>query len=90
MNTENQPNPSKHSAFGILPEKATSSEMHCCHPSNPIGSEQALAPVRYPDTFAEGAWDKLPKTKGTFDFVPQVITFATLYKNYIDFLFGSC
>ena len=35
MNTENQPNPSKHSAFGILPKKATSSEMHCCHPSNP-------------------------------------------------------
>ena len=55
-----------------------------------VGSEQALALVRYPDTFAEGAWDKLPKTKGTFDFVPQVITFATLYKNYIDFLFGSC
>ena len=66
MNTENQPNPSKHSAFGILPKKG------------------------YPDTFAEGAWDKLPKTKGMFDFVPQVITFATLYKNYIDFLFGSC
>ena len=34
-----------------------------------LGSEQALAPVRLPDTFAEGAWDKVPKTKGTFDFV---------------------
>ena len=32
-----------------------------------LGSEQALAPVRFTDTFAEGAWDKLPKTKGTFD-----------------------
>jgi hypothetical protein len=31
-----------------------------------VGSEQALAPVREPDTFAEGAWDKLTKTKGTF------------------------
>jgi hypothetical protein len=36
-----------------------------------LGSEQALAPVREPDTFAEGAWDKLPKTEGTFDFIPQ-------------------
>jgi hypothetical protein len=36
-----------------------------------VGSEQALAPVRLPDTFAEGAWDKVPKTKGTFDFVSQ-------------------
>jgi hypothetical protein len=33
-----------------------------------IGSEQALAPVRSPDTFAEGAWDKLTKTEGTFNF----------------------
>ena len=32
-----------------------------------IGSEQALAPVREPDTFTEGAWDKLTKTKGTFE-----------------------
>ena len=35
MNTENQRNPSKNSAFGILPKKATSSKMQCCHPSNP-------------------------------------------------------
>jgi len=27
-----------------------------------VGSEQALAPVQLLDTFAEGAWDKLPKT----------------------------
>ena len=33
-----------------------------------LGSEQALAPVRLPDTFAEGAWDKLTNTEGTFDF----------------------
>jgi hypothetical protein len=32
-----------------------------------VGSEQALAPVREPDTFAEGAWD-MTKTEGTFDF----------------------
>ena len=33
-----------------------------------VGSEQALAPVtgHLKDTFAEGAWDKVPKTKGTF------------------------
>ena len=24
-----------------------------------VGSEQALAPVREPDTFAEGAWDNI-------------------------------
>ena len=35
MNTENQQNPSKHSAFGILPKKGRSSKMQCCHPSNP-------------------------------------------------------
>ena len=29
-----------------------------------LGSEQAFASVRLPDTFAEGAWDKLPKTRG--------------------------
>ena len=29
-----------------------------------LGSEQALAPGRGAGTFAEGAWDKLPKTKG--------------------------
>jgi hypothetical protein len=51
-----------------------------------LGSEQALAPVRSPDTFAEGAWDKVPKTKGTFDFVPQVITVASFHKNYIGIL----
>ena len=33
-----------------------------------LGSEQALAPVRLPDTFAEGAWDKLTKTERTFNF----------------------
>ena len=33
-----------------------------------VGLEQALAPVQEPDTSAEGAWDKLPKTEGTFDF----------------------
>jgi hypothetical protein len=34
-----------------------------------VGSEQALAPVREPDTFAEGAWDKVTKTEGMFDFI---------------------
>ena len=36
-------------------------------PRPDVGSEQALAPVREPDTFAEGAWDKLTKTEGTFE-----------------------
>ena len=36
-----------------------------------VGSEQALAPVRLPDTFAEGAWDKVPKTERTFDLILQ-------------------
>ena len=36
-------------------------------PRPDVGSEQALAPVQEPDTFAEGAWDKLMKTEGTFE-----------------------
>jgi hypothetical protein len=46
-----------------------------------VGSEQALAPVREPDTFAEGAWDKVPKTKGTFDLVLQHTTSHNYHKN---------
>jgi hypothetical protein len=46
-----------------------------------LGSEQALAPVREPDTFAEGAWDKVPKTKGTFDPVLQNTTSHNYHKN---------
>ena len=33
-----------------------------------LGLEQALALVWEPDIFAEGAWDKLTKTEGTFNF----------------------
>ena len=42
MNTKNQPNPSKHSTFRILPKKGTSSKMHCCHHpiSPPNGCEK--------------------------------------------------
>ena len=52
-----------------------------------IGSEQALAPVREPDTFAEGAWDKVPKTEGTFDRVLLNTTSHSYYKGWIDVLF---
>ena len=41
--------------------------MRTAKPDKGLGSEQALAPVREPDTFAEGAWDKLTKTEGTFE-----------------------
>ena len=51
-----------------------------------LGSEQALAPVREPDTFAEGAWDKVPKTEGTFDRVLLNTTSHSCYKNCIDVL----
>ena len=47
-----------------------------------LGSEQALAPVREPDTFSEGAWDKVPKTKGTFDLILQYTTSLTYHKGY--------
>ena len=48
-----------------------------------LGSEQALAPVRFPDSFAEGAWDKLPKTEGTFDFPSQTTFVSAFHKNFI-------
>jgi len=51
-----------------------------------LGSEQALAPVQLPDTFAEGAWDKVPKTERTFDFVSQTTIIPSFHKNYIDVL----
>jgi len=35
MNTNNQPNPSKFAAFGMLPKRETSSNMPYCHPSHP-------------------------------------------------------
>ena len=56
-------------------------------PSKLVGSEQALAPVRLPDTFAEGAWDKVPKTEGTFDFVFPTTIVHGFYKNYIGLFF---
>ena len=56
-------------------------------PTLTLGSEQALAPVREPDTFAEGAWDKVPKTKGMFDHVLLNTTSHSCYKNCIDLLF---
>ena len=52
-----------------------------------VGSEQALAPVRLPDTFAEGAWDKVPKTEGTFDFVFPTTIVHGFYKNYLGLFF---
>ena len=59
-----------------------------CHNGHAfIGSEQALAPVRLPDTFAEGAWDKVPKTEGTFDFVFPTTIVHGFYKNYIGLFF---
>ena len=48
--------------------------------TNFLGSEQALAPVRFPDSFAEGAWDKLPKTEGTFDFPFQIKIVSAFHK----------
>jgi hypothetical protein len=50
-----------------------------------LGLEQALAPVREPDTFAEGAWEnlKVTKTEGTFDFISQTTILPSFYKNYI-------
>ena len=50
-----------------------------------VGSEQALAPVRFPDSFAEGAWDKLPKTKGMFDFPSQTTFTSAFHKKIIGF-----
>ena len=52
-----------------------------------LGSEQALAPVWLPDTFAEGAWDKVLKTEGTFDFVFPTTIVHGFYKNYIGLFF---
>ena len=52
-----------------------------------LGSEQALAPVQESDTFAEGAWDKVPKTEGTFDHVLLNTTSHSYYKGWIDVLF---
>jgi hypothetical protein len=48
-----------------------------------VGSEQALAPVRFPDSFAEGAWDKLPKTEGTFDFPSQTTIAFSFHEIFI-------
>ena len=48
-----------------------------------IGSEQALAPVRLADTFAEGAWDKLTKTKGAFKTTCLTQIKSHLKYNYI-------
>ena len=50
-----------------------------------LGLEQALAPVQFPDSFAEGAWDKLPKTKGTFDFPSQTTFASAFHKKFIGF-----
>ena len=49
-----------------------------------VGLEQALAPVRLADTFAEGAWDKLTKTKGTFK-----TTFLTQKKSHLKYNYIS-
>ena len=48
-----------------------------------LGSEQALAPVRFLDSFAEGAWDKLPKTEGTFNFPSQTTIAFSFYEIFI-------
>ena len=48
-----------------------------------LGSEQALAPVRLADTFAEGAWDKITKTKGTFKTTCLTQIKSHLKYNYI-------
>ena len=47
----------------------------------PLGLEQALALVRFPDSFAEG--DKLPKTEGTFDFPSQATFTLAFHKKII-------
>ena len=57
------------------------------HLSLELGLEQALAPVREPDTFAEGAWDKVSKTKEMFDSVLLNTTLHSYYKGWIDVLF---
>jgi len=57
------------------------------HDGHNVGSEQAFAPVRLPDTFAEGAWDKLPKTEGMFDFVSHSTSSFHFTKNYIALFF---
>ena len=48
-----------------------------------LGPEQALAPVREPDTFAVGAWDKLTKTEGTFKLQRFSSRQSTPFKSYI-------
>ena len=43
----------------------------CLQPLSRLAHDRfgaTLAPVQEPDTFAEGAWDKLTKTEGTFNF----------------------
>ena len=58
-----------------------------CQCNFEIGSEQALASVREPDTFAEGAWDKLTKQRGrsssnchcNFNHVPYKFCQSVLY-----------
>jgi len=50
-----------------------------------LGSEQALALVRLPDTFAEGAWDKCRKQ--TFDFIFPTTIVHSFHKNYIGIFF---
>jgi hypothetical protein len=57
--------------------------------SSTLGLEQALALVQLPDTFAEGAWDKVLKTDRTFDFISQTTIIPVSHKNYIDKLFLS-
>jgi len=48
-----------------------------------LGSEQALALVRLLDSFTEGAWDKLLKTEGTFDFPSQTTIAFSFHKIFI-------
>ena len=54
-------------------------------PNKILGSEQALALVQLPDTFAEGAWDKLLKTEGTFDFPSHTTITFSFHKIFIGF-----
>ena len=54
---------------------------------NLLGSEQALTPVRLPDTFAEGAWDKVLKTEGTLDFIFPTTIVHSFDKKYIGIFF---
>ena len=44
-----------------------------------LGSEQALAPVLEMDSFTEGDWDKLPKSKGT---VESELNLASLMRDF--------